>query len=163
MGSGASTAAQILPTRPSTSTTSPQWTDEPANLVTACASCNGGKSAVPLDQRKLAPAATTEELAEHLEQMREFLSLQRALSQAKRDAVEMLAAEWEQRIGPMTQDMYDRLGGLMATWPTERLLEAMEITGGRKLGTVGRAFRRMEATDQTKYFHGILRRWKAGA
>lgn len=135
--------------------------DDPSNLVTSCQSCNGGKSAVPLEQRKLQPSMSTADAEEHLEQLREHLALQRAIHDAKKQAADLFAAQWEARLGPMSDDMYRRLGGLMTTWPTARLLEALDITS-RRLAYPGYPFDSRMALDQAKYFHGVLRRWRNG-
>lgn len=135
--------------------------NDPANLVTACHDCNGGKSAVPLEQRRLPVGMAPEAMREHLEQLREHLAIQREISAAKNEAAQWVAAQWELAVGPMSEDMFRRIPGIIAVWPVERLLEAMTITG-RKLGSVGRAYDSYIATQQDKYFHGILRRWRNG-
>lgn len=135
--------------------------NEPDNLITSCRECNSGKSNVPLEQNRYAPAADVETVREHTEQLREFLALQKALTEARREAAETLAVHWEEVIGPMSQDMFQRLQGLMREWPNERLVEAMNVTG-RRHGYPGMSYDAYTAKTQAKYFHGILRNWREG-
>jgi hypothetical protein len=134
-------------------------TDDPSNLATSCADCNGGKSAVPLERKTLAPARTAEEVADHAEQIRAYLEEQRRLEDTYKDVAETVASYWEERIGGMTQFMFDRMVRLVREWPIEKLHEAIEITG-RRLGTPGKEYRPRDAVSQAKYFQGILRRWR---
>jgi hypothetical protein len=132
-------------------------TDDPANLVTSCGSCNSGKSAVPLERRRYDAGPQDRE---HLEQMQAYLAYQREIAELRKQAANDLAAFWESRVGPMSQDMFDRLEGLMREWPTDRLTEAVVITAAKK-GAPGSPFDSYTVTQQAKYFHGILRRWRA--
>lgn len=136
-------------------------TNEPENLLTACRECNGGKSDVPLDTHRYAPAEDAETVREHTEQLRDFLALQKELAAARKEAVDVLAGHWESVIGPMSQDMYNRLAGLSREWPQEKLVEAMNITG-RRHGFPRLVFDSYTAKTQAKYFHGILRNWREG-
>jgi hypothetical protein len=138
-------------------------TNDPANLTTSCQPCNGGKSAVPLDHIALAPTSqrSAAELREQMEQVRAFLAAQQELIAAKRAVSDEVAAAWEAQIGPMSQEMYDRIEGLLREWPFEKVLEAITIVG-RRHGTRGQPFNPYDATRQAKYFHGILRNWRSG-
>jgi hypothetical protein len=133
-------------------------TSSPANLVTACADCNLGKSSVPLEDKRIAKAIATTADRDHARQILEYLSIQRGVEAAKSQAADVVAERWEEIVGPLSQVMYDRLSGLLAKWSIEDLEEAMQITG-RKLSTVGERFDGYDAQEQTKYFHGVLRRW----
>jgi pyruvate/2-oxoglutarate dehydrogenase complex dihydrolipoamide acyltransferase (E2) component len=133
--------------------------DTPENLVTACADCNLGKGAVPLERKKLATPVATEADEDHADQIREYLRLQREIQGARKEAVNAIADYWEERIGGMTVAMYDRLLQLIAEWPYQKLIEAIDITA-RKLGTPGQEFDGRGAENQARYFHGILRKWR---
>lgn len=134
-------------------------TNKTSNLVTACDKCNLGKSSVPLDRKKLAPQKTAADLRDHAAQIMAFLAAQRELEAAQDTVCDELAQCWQERIGPLSQDMYGRLATLIQQWPIERLREAIFITG-RKLGLPNSDFHYWTATKQAKYFHGILRRWR---
>jgi hypothetical protein len=131
--------------------------NDPANLVTSCGACNSGKSAVPLETRRYTAGP---EDREHLEQMQAFLAYQREMAEVRKRATDELAAYWEDRVGPMSQDMHRRLEGIMREWPHDRLIEAINITAW-KLGCPGEEFDTYTSTQQARYFHGILRKWRA--
>jgi hypothetical protein len=133
--------------------------DDPANLVTACRDCNAGKSAVPLERKKFAPVEMTEEIEDRAELVRLYMETQQRTSAALQAAAEPVIAYWEERVGPITQGMADRLGALITEWPIEKLQEAIQITA-RKLGTPDHDGPGYYATKQAKYFNGILRRWR---
>lgn len=137
-------------------------TNEPDNLITSCRECNSGKSNVPLESRRYAPTADAATVREHTEQLKEYLALQKSLATARRELAEVMGDEWTARIGPISQDMFARLQSLMREWPSEKLIEAMEITGRRR-GTVGEKFVDYVAKNQAMYFHGVLRKWKEAA
>lgn len=131
---------------------------ENANLVTACHDCNAGKGATPLEKKRLAKPMLTEAHREHTEQIREYLKVQKEIAEARREAAEELADFWQETIGPLSEDNFNRINALIHEWPTEKLVEAILI--------VSRKFRKMKefdaygATNRAKYFNGILRRWR---
>ena len=133
------------------------------NLVTACFDCNAGKAAVPLDDTKLKVGFVRDEDREHAEQIREYLAIQREIHGAKDAAVADLASIWERRIGPMTKAMHSRLPGLISGWPTNKLVEAIEIVAGNLDCDPSADYDWRRATEQAKYFHGVLRRWRREA
>lgn len=133
-------------------------TDEPCNLVTACADCNGGKSNVPLDRRKLAPSMSTEDAAEHAEQLRAYLALQREIAGAKRDLVAIAEEHWEDAAGweltarqrVSIRTFVDRLG-------VEEVMRAIDIAASKfEAGTA------YQAGKLFAYFCGICWRWIRG-
>jgi len=137
-------------------------TNEPANLVTSCADCNGGKSSVPLEERRLgARTLNAEELREHAEQIRDFLSAQRELDTARKQAVDVVAVFWNATIGPMSQRMYGRLDKAIREWPHESITKAIQITAA-KMGTTGDKYDWRSAEAQARYFQAILRNWRNG-
>jgi hypothetical protein len=136
-------------------------TNDPANLVTACADCNGGKSSIPLEAKRLAKRPAAEELRDHAEQIREFLAAQREVDAARREAVGMVAEFWTSTIGLMSQKMYDRLGKVVQEWPHESIVKAIQITAAR-MGTPGEEYDWRCAENQAKYFQAVLRNWRNG-
>lgn len=128
-------------------------TNDPANLVTACDTCNLGKGPVPLERKKLVPAIATEAQLDQLDQIKEYLRIQSEVTAARAEVAEQVATYWEAKIGPMSQDMFDRLGSLLQEWPIERLMKAIDIVARQE-------FAEMAVLRHTKYFHGILRRWR---
>jgi hypothetical protein len=137
-------------------------TNEPANLVTACHDCNGGKSDIPLEQRRLV-SQDPEALQEQADQLRLYLKAQRALTKARREMEAEICAQWNYTLGPISQEMAPRLASLLSEWSYEDLHRAMCITA-KKLGKMsaysysGRA----GACAQQKYFSGVLRNWREG-
>jgi len=135
-------------------------TDEPSNLVTSCFTCNAGKAARRLDEHRLAvgnPAIAKE----HAEQIRAYLEAQREVDAARREVALDLSNLWEEILGPMSQEMFDRLPKLGSEWPHDLLREAMVITAC-KLGRMDE-YDYSDAVRQQRYFHGILRKWREEA
>lgn len=135
--------------------------NSPANLVTACSDCNLGKGPVPLERKRLAPNIATQADKDHAQQILDYLAIQREVAAAKTKVTDVVADRWEELVGPLSQDMYDRLGGIVQQWPMEKVEEAMQITA-RKMGTAGAEFDWHAAVKQAKYFQGILRVWREG-
>lgn len=134
-----------------------------ANLVTACHDCNAGKGAVPLETSAIADGAgLVEARQEHLAQIKAFLKVERATEVERRGMIDEFARYWQTFIGPMSQDMYARLPGLLRFWPPDKLREAADIVA-RKMGHPGADFTAPIAMGQAKYFHGIIRRWRKTA
>jgi len=134
--------------------------DESSNLVTSCFDCNAGKAARRLEDVRLSAGIAGEADLEHAEQIREWLRVQREVEAARLEVAQEIARYWEDRLGGMTQEMFDRLPKLAKEWGIERLHEAINI--------VGRKFAKHEEFDSywavkhQKYFHGILRKWREG-
>ena len=85
------------------------------------------------------------------------MKVQKEIADARRQAAEEVAKYWETCLGPMTEDMFNRLVGLVQKWSIEKITEAIEITA-RKLGRL-KEFEPYHADKRAKYFHGILRKW----
>jgi hypothetical protein len=131
-----------------------------SNLVTACSDCNLGKAAVPLDRTRLAVRKPTQADKDQARQILEYLAIQREVERAKTKAVEVLAQRWEEVVGPLSQDMFNHLPNVMRDWPLDRIEEAMHIVA-RKMGTADEdEFNPYMATQQARYFHGVLRTWR---
>ena len=135
--------------------------NKPENLVTSCHDCNAGKGAVALD-KKLPKPMLAEADHDHVDQIREFLKVQKEIADARRAVATEIWRHWESVVGGMTEDMFNRLIGLTQEWPYDKLIEAINITA-RKLGATNAEFSPYKASGQAKYFHGILRKWRLEA
>lgn len=125
----------------------------PENLVTACASCNLGKSSVPLHDRKFKADMVSEADLDHAQQIREYLEVQREVARARGAVVAELLGYWAERCGGeryLPRDLEGRLRILVKEFEPAKLMEAIDIVAAKSLGT----------TSSLKYFHGILRRWR---
>lgn len=128
-------------------------TDDPANLVTACAACNLGKGAVPLDDR---PLSVPEDQVEQPDQIRAYLGYQRELMKAKAAVAEALADHWRSCCGyEPTVELLASFGRWADKFGFEKIAEAISITGGRSLPPYA-GF--TEEQNQQRYFFGIIRR-----
>lgn len=129
--------------------------DDPANLVTACAPCNLGKSAVSLEESRL-PQVTPEQLAEQAEQVRAYMAAVRELEEQRREFAEMLV------------DIFERDSGLVCPPDiASRVARIVEEHGIEGFGAAARAIAEQRwqlhtNTQVTKYFYGCLRRRKEG-
>ena len=122
-------------------------TDDPANLVTACRDCNGGKSSVPLD-RRLPAKFTSDEDREQADQIREYLAVQREILDAKKDAEAMVIERWEELIGDWHESLPRNLTRPLRDLGLAAVLEAVEATARRDIGS---------SIDEVRYFCGVLR------
>lgn len=130
-----------------------------SNLVTACADCNGGKAAIPLSERTLKPKQDQAQ-KDQSDQIFAYLAREREIEQTKRAYRDELASFWQLIIGPLTQDMYNRLYLIgQDGWTFDSLIDAMEITAS-KLGSPHQSFDPHRALSQSRYFQGILRNWR---
>jgi hypothetical protein len=131
-------------------------TDDPTNLVTACRSCNGGKSAVPLGDKRLGPSRTPDEARDHAEQILAYLDAERGVVAAKTAVRDEIAAAWTAEVG-------------FSALPAERsyLARCAEEFGAAKvIDAVRAAVTRIgpqtdyQASKCYRYFCGIVRRWR---
>jgi hypothetical protein len=129
--------------------------DELANLVTACAACNLGKSSVPL--ARCAPAMDPEASAEQAEQIRAWLEAQRAVVDARKTAEQEMVNLWCNTFGTKKCDweVPGRLLKILNEWPMAKVCEALQICASN-----GRLYRDVA---RLKYLYGILRNWRAEA
>lgn len=123
--------------------------DEPANLVTACADCNQGKSDVPLERKRLNSRFGSEEEREHAEQIREYLALQREIAAAKRDAEALVLEHWQERIGAFPWQLPRYVPGAVKDFGVHEVLDFVDIVAAKGISN---------PTSQVKYFCGILRK-----
>jgi hypothetical protein len=130
-------------------------TDDPANLVTACAGCNLGKSDVPLGNRL--PTVDSEAALDHAEQLAAWVRSQQAVIDARKSAEQQMVNFWCDVFGTERcgGDVPGRLLKLLGEWPIERLAEALRITAA-KHGLYS-------DVKRLRYMYGILRRWREEA
>lgn len=129
--------------------------NEPSNLVTACASCNLGKSAVPLG-RGVLPAVDPDAVADQAEQIRAWLEAQKAVIEAKERVEQEMVDLWCRTFGvrECNWDVPGRLLKILNEWGMAKLCEALQICSGRRF---------YKDADRLRYVYGILRNWKAEA
>ena len=125
--------------------------DDAANLVTACADCNLGKSSVQLTDKRLAPNIVTEADEDHVEQIRAYLKLQKKIARARAQVADELIRYWEERC-PVSDYMSPMVPGWLREFPLDRLMEAVDITARKHLASQA----------SLRYFCGILRNWRQG-
>lgn len=129
-------------------------TDDPANLVTACSDCNGGKSDILLDETKLPAGETTEGMLEHAEQIREYLDAQREVSAARDEVREYLADVWRECfLSDPLKTWWAGLRAELTRHSIAQIEEAIEIASRKRLSN---------AVDQLKYYRGVLRKMRGG-
>lgn len=123
--------------------------DDPANLVTACVPCNGGKSDVPLEQSQLAPAADPAAIRAHAAQVREFLAAARELDEARQGWREFVAERWGDITGYEARPaIVTILVNAISSHGLERFEEA--------LGAVAK--KRLRGESAERYFCGVIRK-----
>lgn len=107
-------------------------TDDPTNLVAACATCNLGKSDKPLDRTTLSQTPeAAEALLEHAEQVRAYLAAVHEVEVARGEVLQWLAAEWERRIGYTIPRSFNQvMRACVMRHPLDRILRALDATGG---------------------------------
>lgn len=127
--------------------------DDPVNLVAACASCNLGKSDIPLEVSALTPPSPSELAREHAQQIREYLQAQREVEAAREEVYEYICLAWRDAFGsdPLVE-FYKRLRILTREHPIDRILDAIIITASGNTSP--------RAWSQFKYFIVVLRNLK---
>lgn len=132
--------------------------DDPSNLVTACQSCNGGKSDVRLCDKRLAPRMDAENVREHAEQIMGYLEAQRALLAARDTMIDSLCERWGSAIG-WTVPSSERasLSMLLEHFTFTDLASAIDIAANKFCAPVSSASRSMAAF---RYFCGIVHTWR---
>jgi len=141
-------------------------TDDMANLITACSTCNLGKSAVPLDETRV-PAvtrATIDDLAERIEQAKAYLEFTTSLRSLVDQQYQMVIDRWASRFHADVEERPDgtfwslaigqfpkeqSVRAIIRRLPLEHVLEAVDITADWASYPSSRACR---------YFYGIC--WK---
>lgn len=101
------------------------------NLITACATCNAGKGAVPLsDSSALAKQRSQiEELQERREQLEMMMKWKRGLRDIKKDTVEEIATYW-QEIAPgwnVNQSGQNHIKKWLRQFAIDEITHAMDV------------------------------------
>lgn len=122
-------------------------TNEPHNLITACQSCNGGKSSVPLEQRRYQGKATEAD-REHLEQLKEFMAIQREMVDAKSEIADEALSHWERICGEVPHALPARIVRMVSEFGLSKLVEAFERVESKRI---------YNSTEKLKYLHGVLK------
>lgn len=128
--------------------------NEPDNLVTACGTCNLGKSDTPLDrhQAKARGDLDPDAALDHAEQMRAFLQSQRAKADAQKQLIDELADFWADNDGGFYPADFDtRMPGLLREFGYDGMRRAIEIALG---------YRGKRTIQKWKLMYGVLRRWR---
>ena len=125
-------------------------TDDPINLVTACASCNLGKSDVGLDESRISPGDPMELAMEHVEQMRMYLDAQRAVDAERARLSDFLDDRWREVIGndPPAVLRWRPVLDRHSLQEVDDAIEAVAVASWRLKG----------ASAHARYFFGVLRR-----
>lgn len=131
-------------------------TSDPANLVTACGTCNLGKSDVPLEDRRLVPGLDAQSALEQAEQIREYLAAQREVESAKRAVVSELRARWDELGLTEPSALDSHLQGAVSRYGIPLVVSAIEAVNAA--AERGRVRRR---ADLLPYMYGCLRNMKA--
>lgn len=130
--------------------------DEPINLIAACADCNLGKSNVSLEDSRLAERANGDELVEHAAQVRDYLERVKELQAAKEEVYMWLSQTYEEHIGePPLVDLHKRWRAILDQHSIESVVAAIEATG-RKFRTAYKG--RNSGINQMRYLYGVLRK-----
>lgn len=135
--------------------------NSPMNLVTACQPCNGGKGPIPLGDQ-LAPSTpvpSLDDLQEQREQVKAYLKAQRQSDKLHEEVAQHFLELWEEKIGPMSKEMFGRLRAIIRQDKHEHIIEAIEVTGlkGPDAHHDGDYFDHYSAKQQAKYFSAVLR------
>lgn len=135
--------------------------NDPANLVTACDSCNLGKGAVPLEQHKFDPVIATEAQLEQVEQIRAYLALQEEIRRAKDDVIESLLDRWRQRLAePLT--LRQRIPFMLEQVGYEKVIEAIDSTAA-KAARLASAGEKWTTQSALMYLNGCIRKMRRDA
>jgi len=130
-------------------------TDDPDNLATACQNCNAGKGPVPLSDKKLGSHILTDADRDHVEQIREYLAVQRQIAEARRALADEFLDYWQDNVEGaekyVRREILSGAASLVRNNSLESLFEAVDIVSRKGLSEL----------DAVKYFFGILRRRKA--
>lgn len=127
-------------------------TNDPRNLLTACAGCNLGKSAVPLDESGLVESVPAEELRARARETLDYLQACAELEDTRDSVREDLSQRWEAATrGRPSRSMQSGLFNAAQRCGLEMVYEAIAVIGRR----------RMRGDAAARYFYGVLRNMTA--
>lgn len=132
--------------------------DLPENLVTACATCNLGKSNVPLEEQRLKHLTSGDDLTARASQVHEYVQALKSFEEARVELRDHYAGLWRQCVGddPPTL-LYQRFDLDDAELGHARVVEAIGAVAMFAQGRWGWP----DAEQQTRYYRGVLRRMRA--
>lgn len=127
---------------------------EPANLVTACAACNQGKSCVPLDEPRIEPAAATAaSIAEHALQVRAYLRASQELADARAELRDWILEHYEAVLGKrVPYSLRAAMASICDQHPVDRIIYAIETVAAK------RSREYLNDESECRYFYGVLRK-----
>lgn len=133
-------------------------TNDPSNLLSACATCNRGKSAVPLTESRLS-GPNWPHSPPDVEAARIYAEEQVRLEKARREALNPILAAWVAGLpsAPLDESAIDRLALLLTQWGQHGLLCGIEMTA-KRMAPDG-----LTTTKALRYLHGVLRNWEIDA
>jgi len=133
-------------------------TNDPLNLVTACADCNGGKAAIPLSERRLTPSRSIREVRDQVLQIRAWLDAQKDVAAARAEMVEFYWEQWCSRGLPGTTGAYEslkvRIKSALERAGEDGVIEAMDATA-RKFPSAPSHYWELTC----RYWSGCIRRF----
>lgn len=131
-------------------------TDDPENLVAACADCNLGKSSVSLDASPLGASASTDAMLEHAEQIRAYLAAVKEVELARGELVQMVIDRWVESVDPegMQRDVIASLPTWIQDIGLERVMQAVDVIAKRS--DINRS------TGRHRYFIAVMRNMRDG-
>lgn len=122
---------------------------DPANLVTACVDCNGGKSRIPLDESQLPEQEPTSDMLEHAEQMRAYLDAVKERESAFGEMADYAESLWKERVSHYVNgDTSTSLRRAVSAVGLDRVIEA--------IGAVAKS-NASSSYDRVRYFNGVIR------
>lgn len=130
--------------------------DDLANLVTACAPCNLGKSNVSLDVAPKRPVLTDDD-RERAQQIAEYMRVQTEIHQAQNAVGRSLAEYWTRAVGSSDPSLRVRLQRLSEVHDASTVMRWIDIVASRKGRYDGND--RGEYEDRVRYLYGVARNW----
>lgn len=126
-------------------------TDDPANLITACADCNQGKSSRLLEEGS-APTVSADvvkQMRERVKQAREYAKLVREIEQNRTVDVANLLAFWDRENPYGKPPTETSIGYFLRFLPVHEIEDAILSTAS--------ADRKNRLTDKCRYFYACCR------
>lgn len=125
-------------------------TDDPENLLTACSTCNLGKSNVKLDESRLRKTMSADDLREQTEQITAYMEACKDVTKVRNDFRRFIAGRWKDAVGE------DRLSDAFVT----RLVRVVETVGYQECNSAIEivSSKEMHGVTAQKYFNGVIRK-----
>lgn len=127
--------------------------DDPVNLITACADCNLGKAARQLHETSAKVAAPLETAIARVEAARRFAEEQAAAQRANTALAEELSILWKERVNSY---LPAQVSGAFPRLVSELPFEELEIAINATADAAARK-RHMSAEHRSRYFFAVIR------